>query len=329
MIVLKGEDVRRALPMDQTIEGIKRAYAALSGGRAELPQRLPLKVAPREGISFVMPAYVRDETEEALAVKVVSVFPKNRELGVPILQAAVLVLDPQTARPVALLEGGTLTAIRTGGASGAATDLLARHDSRTLAIFGAGVQGRTQLEAVCTVRCIETVWIYDPDPKKAEDFMAEMRGKGPVPAHLVRARRPQEAVAHADIICAATTSHIPVFEDADLRPGVHINGVGSFTQAMREIPPETIKRSLLVVDSRPAALEEAGDLIQPIEEGLITAGHIHAELGEIILGRKPGRNSPTQITCFKSVGLAVQDAVAAQLALENARLAGLGQEVPW
>jgi ornithine cyclodeaminase len=329
MIVLNAKDVRKALPMDKTIAAIKRAYAALSDGRAELPQRLSLNVPPHEGVSLIMAAFVQDEEREALALKVVSVFPNNARLELPILQAAVLVLESNTARPVALLEGGALTAIRTGGASGAATDLLARQESRKAAIFGAGVQGRTQLEAVCTVRSIETAWIYDHSQEKVDAFIAEMAGKGSIPNDLRGATSPQQAVSEADIICAATSSTTPVFEDADLNPGAHINGVGSYTHTMQEVPAETVKRSLVVVDSREAALEEAGDLIQPIEQGLITPDHIHAELGEIVLARKTGRTSPDQITYFKSVGIAVQDAVAAQLALQNAREAGLGQEVEW
>ena len=329
MIVLNAEDVRQALPMDQTIRAVKRAYAALSDGRAEIPQRLPLKVSPHEGTCLFMPAFVQDEKGEALAVKAVSVFPHNAQLGLAILQGVVLVLEPSTARPLALLEGATLTAMRTGGASGAATDLLARKESSTAAIFGAGVQARTQLEAVCTVRPIETVWIYDLSREKVEALIAEMAGKGPVPNDLRAAKSPQQAVAEADIICAATTSTTPVFEDSDLKPGVHINGVGSYTRAMQEVPAETIQRSLIVVDSRETVLEEAGDLVQPIEQGLITLDHIHAELGEIVLNRKTGRASPDQITYFKSVGNAVQDAVSAQLALQNASQMGLGQQVEW
>jgi ornithine cyclodeaminase len=219
--------------------------------------------------------------------------------------------------------------MRTGGASGAATDLLARQDSSMAAIFGAGVQARTQLEAVCTVRPIETVWIYDLSREKVEALIAEMAGKGPVPDDLRTAKSPQQAVSEADIICAATTSTTPVFEDPDLKSGAHINGVGSYTRAMQEVPAETIQRSLVVVDSRETVLEEAGDLIQPIEQGLITPDHIHAELGEIVLNRKTGRASPDQITYFKSVGNAVQDAVSAQLALQNASQMGLGQQVEW
>ncbi|HEY58476.1 MAG TPA: ornithine cyclodeaminase [Anaerolineae bacterium] len=329
MLVLRATDVLRALPMAEAIEAVKRAYQALSAEEAEVPLRLSLPVAPHEGVSLFMPAYVHTSQEEALAVKVVSVFPHNVERGLPLIHAAVLVLEANSGRPLALLEGGALTAIRTGAASGAATDVLARPDSRVLAVFGAGAQGRTQIEAVCTVRPIERVWLFDLDRACAEALAADVAGKGPVPQDVRVAASPREAVAEADVICTATTSRRPVFADEDLKPGVHINGIGAYTPEMAEVPPETVARALVVVDSRQAALAEAGDLIQPLRAGRITEAHIHAELGEILLGRKPGRTSPEQITFFKSVGVAVQDALTARVALRNALEEGLGQRVTW
>ena len=326
MLVLSREEVRQALPMREAIEAVKEAYRALSSGNAEVPLRLSLPVAPHDGVSLFMPAFVGGE-EEALAVKVVSVFPHNPERGMPTIYAAVLVLEPDTGRPIALLEGGTLTALRTGAASGAATEVLARPDSRVLAVFGAGVQGRTQAEAVCTVRPIERVWVYDISRERAEAFAAEMAGFGPIPQDVRVAETPREAVREADVICTATISSKPVFDDADLKPGVHINGIGAYTPQMAEVPPETVARALVVVDSREAALTEAGDLIQPIEAGIITPEHIHAELGEILLGRKEGRTAADQITFFKSVGVAVQDAMAALAAVRNAKAQNLGQAI--
>ncbi len=329
MIILNGPAVRRALPMDQSVEAMKSAYAALSDERAEVPLRARLPVAPHEAVSLFMPAFVQVPQGEALAVKVVSLYPKNLERGLPLIHAAVLVLEADTGRPLALLEGSTLTAIRTGAASGAATDLLAPEKCRVAAIFGAGVQGHTQLKAVCTVRRIQSVWVYDKDTSKAEALVAEMAGREPIPNDLRVASSPQQAVTDADVICTATTSQSPVFNHSDLKPGVHINGVGAYTPDMQEIPSKTVAAARVVVDSRSAALEEAGDLIIPIQEGLINENHIHAELGEIILGVKAGREHPGQLTFFKSVGIAVQDAMAAQLALQNAARLGLGQSVNW
>lgn len=327
MLVLTAEDVRKALPMHEAIEAVKRAYAAVSDGRVEMPLRVHVKVPPHDALSLFMPAYARSDAGEALAVKVVSLFPGNPARHLAYIQAAVLVLEPDTGRALALLEGGALTAIRTGAAGGAGADLLARPESAIAAIFGAGVQGRTQLEAVCNVRHIDRAWVYDADPKRAADFVAEMAGRVPIPHDLRAASSPAEAIHEADIVCTATTSNTPVFSDADLKPGTHISAVGSYTPEMQEIPAETVKRALVVVDARSAALVESGDLIQPLRSGLFGADHVHAELGEIILGRKPGRSSPDQITYFKSVGVASQDVMAAQVAVQNALRLGLGQTV--
>ena len=257
----------------------------------------------------------------------VSLFSGNPGRGLALIQAAVLALDPETGRPVALLEGAALTAIRTGAASGAATDLLARPQSRTVAILGAGVQARTQLEAVCTVRTIETVWVYDTAPDRVKAFVEDMAGQGPVPADVRAATSAREALASADVVCAATTAKDPVFADADLKAGVHVNAVGSYQPEVVEVPAATVVRALVVVDSREAALAETGDLIQPIRKGLITEDHVHAELGELVLGSRPARTSADQVTLFESVGVAVQDAVAAKAAVESAEQLGLGQRV--
>jgi alanine dehydrogenase len=328
MLILSKEEVRQALPMSEMIAATKDAFAALSSGKAEVPLRGHLTISPHEGTSLFMPAYLQHDAGEALAVKIVSIFPHNIDRDLPLIHAAVLVLEADTGRPMALLEGGALTAIRTGAVSGAATDLLARPDSQIVGIFGAGVQSRTQLEAVCTTRSIQKVFVYDPQINLGEIFIQKMAGQGPIPSDLSLAKDPQEAVSKADVICCATTSTTPVFNDQHLKAGVHINGVGSYTPEMQEIPPETVQRASLVVDSREAALSEAGDIIKPIDEGRITAEHIQAELGEIILGDKPGRVDAKQITFFKSVGNAVQDAAAAQLALQNAQKMGLGQNIP-
>ncbi|MEW6716212.1 MAG: ornithine cyclodeaminase family protein [Chloroflexota bacterium] len=329
MMILTQGDIRKALPMDEVVEAMKQAYAALSAGQAEVPLRSRLPIFPHEGVTLIMPAFLRSNGQEALTIKVVSVYPHNVKRNIPIIHAAVLVLEADSGRPIALLEGGALTAIRTGAGAGAATDLLARPESHVAAIFGAGVQGRTQLEAICTIRPIQTVWVYDPIPEKVSRFIKEMSGGDIITDDLRAADTPAQAVVEADIICTATTSSNPVFADEYLKPGVHINGVGSYTPDMQEIPTETVARALVVVDSRSASLSEAGDLIQPIRKGIIDESHIHAEIGELVLGTKRGRTSPEQITFFKSVGVAVQDALAANLALKNAQEMGLGQRISW
>ena len=327
MLLLTAEDVRLALPMSEAIEAMKDAYASLSSGTAVVPLRTRLSIPNSEALSLFMPAFVSSQEGDALAIKVVSLFPTNPSQGLAYIQAAVLVFDPKSGRALALLEGSSLTAIRTGAAGGAAIDLLARPDSKVAAIFGAGAQGRTQLEAACTARQIETAFIFDANPEKAQTFAAEMNGKGLIPSDIRVAGSSGEAVENADIICTATTSLRPVFQDKDVKMGAHISAVGSYRPDMQEVPAETLKRARVFVDSRSATLEEAGDLIQPMHARLFDESHICGELGEVILGRIPGRQSQDEITYFKSVGIAVQDAMAAQVALTNARKMNIGTEV--
>jgi ornithine cyclodeaminase/alanine dehydrogenase-like protein (mu-crystallin family) len=329
VLILHASDVRRALPMPDAIAAMKRAFAALSAGHVSMPPRAHLRIARHAGISLFMPAYVDDDDPagQALTIKAVSLYDRNQARGLARIQAAVLVLEPDTGRPVALLEGAALTAIRTAAASGAATDLLARPDSRRLAILGAGVQARSHIEAMCAVRNIERIVVFDPTPSKVAALIDEMSGR--VHVQLTAADTPGEAIRDADIVCTTTTSRTPVFHDADIQPGTHVNAVGSYQPEVREIPPETVVRAKVIVDSRQAAWEEAGDLIQPLHAGLIDADHIHAELGEVVAGTRTGRTTQDAITLFKSVGIAVQDAFAAQMALIKARREHIGQVVDW
>lgn len=328
MLILNATEVRQALPMAECIEAMKQAYAALTAGKAEVPLRLRLPVAPNDGMSIFMPAFVNDESGQALAVKIVSLFNQNPARGLPLIQATVLVLDPETGAVQAVLEGGTLTAIRTGAGCGAATDILARQDARKVAIFGAGVQARTQLEAVCEVRDIETVWVYGREPHKMTEFASEMAGQGRIPKDIRPAASPEEALANADIVSTATTSHTPVFADAQVRPGLHINAAGTHTADGIEVPAETIARSRITVDSCSSTKVESGEIAIPLQIGSVKESDI-AEIGDVILGNAPGRSSADQVTFFKSVGVAVQDAMAARVALANARKLGIGTEVAW
>jgi ornithine cyclodeaminase/alanine dehydrogenase-like protein (mu-crystallin family) len=327
MLILTAEEVRKALPMKQAIEAMKEAYASLSAGRAVAPLRTSLSIPESDALSLFMPAYVGAQDGNALAVKVVSLFPTNPARGLAFIQAAVLVFDAETGQTIALLEGSSLTAIRTGAAGGAAIDLLARPDSKVAAIFGAGAQGRTQLEAACQARSLETAFIYDADSDKARTFVEDMQGRGSIPADVRVAASPREAVEGADIICTATTSTTPVFKDGYVRPGTHISAVGSYTPDMQEVPAETLLRAKIFIDSHSASLMEAGDLLQPMRAGLFDESHICGELGDVVLGKIPGRQFPDEITYFKSVGIAVQDALAARVALSNARQMNLGIEV--
>ncbi|NLF64039.1 MAG: ornithine cyclodeaminase family protein [Chloroflexi bacterium] len=322
MRILNATDVRLALPMTAAVAAMKKAFAELARGEVTLPLRTQLDVSAHGGVALFMPAYAAGS--DALAVKAVAVYPRNAQRGLPTIHGVVLVFEASSGRPVALLEGGALTAIRTGAASGAATDLLARPDAGVAAIIGSGVQARTQLEAVCAVRPIQEVRVYSTNPEQAEQFAREMSGQGAIPSCVVVAADADSAVQGADVVCTATTSFTPVFSASALSSGCHVNAVGSFRPDMQEIPTETVRQARLVVDQREAVLAEAGDVIIPLQQGAIDESHIHAELGAIASGQATGREDARQITLFKSVGLAVQDAVAASVALERAEAEGLG-----
>ncbi len=331
MLILNAAEVRQAFPMREAIEAMREAFAAFSDGRALNPPRMQLPVSRQAGVTLIMPAFVddTDPQSQALAVKVVSIFNNNHVVGLASVQSAVLVLDPATGRPTALIEGATLTAIRTAAASGLATELLARRESRRLAIFGAGAEARTHLDAMCAVRPIEQVRIYSPKSEESAALVAEFTGRPGFDVRLEVAATPKKVMEGADIICCATSSKVPVFEDVDVRPGGHINAIGSYTRAVSEVPAETVRRAMVVVDSYDAAWQDAGELLQPLDAGLIGRNHIQAEVGEIVLGRRPGRTDDRQITLFKSVGLAVQDAFAASSVTANARRLKLGYEYEW
>jgi ornithine cyclodeaminase len=312
--------------MREAVEVVKSAFIELSTGRADAPMRIALSQPKRDGVTLVMPGYLSGS--ESIAVKVVSVHNRNAERNLPLINAIVIVIDTATGQAVAAMEGGFLTSLRTGAASGAATDLLARQDARVAAIIGAGAQARAQAIAVAAVRPIELFWIYSRRREQVDEMIAEMRPQTGASIELLAADSPSQAVREALVVCAATTSPTPVFDGDDLRPGAHVNGVGSFTPEMQEVDCVTLRRaSKIVVDSREAAMAEAGDLIVAIERGEIRPSDIYAEIGEIAAGLKPGRRDNDEITYFKSVGNAAQDVAVAQAIYQRALQNGLGVEI--
>jgi ornithine cyclodeaminase/alanine dehydrogenase-like protein (mu-crystallin family) len=319
---LSGRDVAQALPMREAIEAMREAFRQLAAGQVVLPPRTHIASTAPRGDALFMPSSL--PADGRMGIKVVTIFGGNAAQGLPVIQAIMLVLDAATGSPLAVMDGTTLTAIRTGATSGLATELLARPDASVAALFGAGPQARTQLEAVCAVRPIREARVFDADAERATRLAREMAEQLGIP--VTAAQSPADALAGAQVVCTATTSPVPVFADGDLAPGVHINAIGSYRPTVREIPGETVRRARVVVDHLPAALAEAGDLLIPMEEGLIGRDHVAAELGDIVLGRKPGRLAPDETTLFKSVGLAVQDLAAAVRVLANAERLGLGSE---
>lgn len=320
--VLSADDVRAALPMRDAIDAMRNAFGQLSAGTAEVPVRTSVSVPARDGVTLVMPG--RCDVPYGLGGKLVSVFPQNVHAGLSVVNAVVVLLDPETGQVAALLEGGALTAIRTGAASGLATDLLARPDAKRVAIIGAGVQARTQLEAVCCVREIESVAVYAL--AGAEEFAREMAGRGPVPDSVRVCGSVGEAAEGADIVCTATSSFEPVLTANDVAPGTHINAIGAFTPEMREIDPALVGAARVIVDQREASMVEAGEVIAAVRQGLVAEGDL-IELGEVVNGVAEGREADDQITLFKSVGVAVQDLCAGARAVEGAGQTGLGSVI--
>jgi alanine dehydrogenase len=326
MRILSRADVQRALTMKDAIAIVRDAFAQLSSGQATVPLRVPVPIGKHDGVTLFMPAHLH--ASDALAVKIVSVHNQNPAKGLPLIHALVVVIDAATGKPLAAMEGGYLTALRTGAVSGVATDLLARRDARVAAIFGAGVQGRTQLRAIATVRKLERVFVFDSAREQTGKFIAEMRGREGAPDDVRAAASPAEAVREADLICTATTSTRPVFSGSDLKAGAHVNAIGAYTPQMQEIDETTLQRaSKIVIDHHAGALAEAGDLIIALKNGALKESDIYAEIGEIAAGKKPGRERDEEITYFKSVGNAVQDASVARAIYDAALRENLGTEI--
>ncbi|HLU55288.1 MAG TPA: ornithine cyclodeaminase family protein [Pseudonocardia sp.] len=325
VLVLSGSQVERLLDPDELVDAVAAAMADLSAGRASAPDRIAAFVPERDGFLAAMPGYV--PSAGVLAAKLVSLFPGNAGTGVPTHQAVVVCCDPDTGTPVALLDGTVITAMRTAAASAVSARLLARPDAAVLAVLGTGVQARSHARAMCRVRPIREIRVAGRDRGRSAALAAELAGELGVTAVGVGSYA--EALDGADLVCAATHATEPVVRREWLAPGVHIASVGF---GGREVDDATVADALVCVESRRAALAPhptgAADLHEPIHAGLITAEHVHAELGELVLGTRPGRTADDQITLYKSVGVAVQDAAAAALVLRAARERGVGSDVP-
>ena len=255
----------------------------------------------------------------------VNVSPANPERGLPFIHAIVTLSDAQTGTPLALMDGESITSLRTGAGAGLATEILARPTSSVLAIFGTGVQAHTPSgrRSVLYVRSKKLLSL-GARPQNTERFIGKIERRHGIT--VTEAKEPEE-LAEADVICTATTSMTPVFSSQHLSPGTHINGIGSYRPDMTEIPADVVVQAKVIVDQREACLREAGDLIVPIQQGHFDASHIHGELGEILMERIQGRTHDSEITFFKSVGNAIQDLVVASFLEKRAREMKLGTEV--
>jgi alanine dehydrogenase len=327
VLVLNGEQVAELMPMPECIKVMRDALAALARGEALVPLRTVMRVPGVSGFLGLMPGYIspRAGQEGALGMKAVSVFPSNAQRGIDTHQGAVLLFEADTGRLSALMDGAAITAIRTAAVSGVATDVLARRDASELAILGAGVQARTHIEAIAAVRPLRRVRIWSRNAEHATALAAELRRRFGFP--IEAAPSAEAAVREADIVATVTASPEPILQRAWLKEGVHINAVGSSIPTSREIDTATMVAARLFVDRRESALAEAGDLLIAMGEGAVKGDHVQAELGEVIIGKNPGRRSPRELTLFKSLGLAVEDVASAAYIARRARETGTGQTV--
>jgi len=326
MLILNRQEVETLLDLDRLVEALGPAMADLSAGRVSMPARPVVRVGEWQGLLSAMSVFLG--STQTLSTKLVTVFPENPARGLPSHQAVIVVFDPHTGSPRALLDGTSITALRTAAGSALATRLLARPEACVLAIVGTGVQARAHAKLIPRVRPIKEVRVVGRDRARAVALAEEIMREQGIPAKPFDLGK--GAFSGADLICVTTHSAEPVLKGEWLEPGVHVNSVGLNPKG-RELDGEAIRRALVVVETRAAALAPppsgANDLHWAIRDGLIGEEHIHAEIGELISGARPGRTSAEQITLYKSVGVAVQDAVAAHLVLEAAAQQGVGKDI--
>jgi ornithine cyclodeaminase len=319
--VLSRADLERLLQPADVIAAVEAAFRMHAAGRAQAPPRLAVPCGD-DDVLLLMPAVM---TGAGVGAKLVTVYPDNRARGRPTLYATYVLLDHASGEPLALLDGATLTGLRTGATSALAARHLARPDARRVACFGCGAQAAFQLACLHVVRPLERVAVVGRDPQRAREFASAMAHRLGIPVEV--ATDPARAVREADLVTCATTARTPVVFGRDLARGTHVDLVGAFRPADREADTDAIRRARVVVDTYTGALAGAGDILIPMKEGAIDRRHIVAELEEIVTGARPGRVAAAEITLFKSVGWAVEDLAAARLAWERAATAAVGTEV--
>jgi ornithine cyclodeaminase/alanine dehydrogenase-like protein (mu-crystallin family) len=324
VLVLSQEDVESVLDLDRLVDALAAAMADLSQGRADVPTRIATFVGERQGLLAAMPAYL--PSAGALTTKLVSLFPQNT--GLPTHHAIIACFDPETGVPVALMDGTSITAARTAAGSALATKLLGRPGSAVVSVLGTGVQGRAHALALVRLPGVEVIQVAGRDQAKVAALTDELSDAGVRAAAIASI---EDAVRSADVVCASTHAAEPVVRRAWLRPGTHVNSVGYNMTGAGEVDTDTVRDAMVVVESRDAVLAAppsgAIELHRAIDAGVIDRDHIHAEIGELVSGERPGRSDDTQLTLYKSVGVAVQDAAAAALVLEAARRHGIGHDV--
>jgi len=321
MRVLNEKDLRAALDMPACIAAMERAFVDLANGGYFNPLRMRFKQDEDSANWMTTMPSMRTTGTRRWALKEMVVCPANRKTGGDALQGSVILQDGDNGRILAIADAPTLTEIRTAAVSGLATRVLANKDAKTVAIIGVGIQARAHVSAMRAVLPDSDILAWGRNADKVEKF-AEANSVG-IAASL------ESAVREADVLCTATSTTDPIIRREWIKPGCHLNAVGSSRSTHVELFAETVAAASLFVDRREAALKESGDILNAIKAGLITPAHIQAELGEVITGRHPGRRSRDEFTLYKSLGLGTQDLAAIEAAMESARSKGLGVEVEW
>jgi ornithine cyclodeaminase/alanine dehydrogenase-like protein (mu-crystallin family) len=329
LLVLTAADVHELLPYRELAEVMREALAAHARGEAYQPLRSVVAPPGAPGLMALMPSYLPPPgdapQEPGYGLKAICITPGNPALGMDAHQGAVLISSGRTGEPLALVNASALTEIRTAAVSALATSLLARPDAADAAIIGTGVQARAHIRALAACRQLARIRIAGRQPARARQCAAELEGLVAVP--VTACDSVAEALDGAAIVVTATTSAVPVLERRWLAQGAHVNAVGACLPSLREIDAQTMADAALFVDSRESAMHESGDVLLAVAEGAIGAGHIRAELGEVITGKAAGRTSDREITVFESLGLAVEDLAAAAHAFRKARAAGAGVQI--
>ncbi|WP_017728855.1 ornithine cyclodeaminase family protein [Halalkalibacterium ligniniphilum] len=323
MLVISANEQRSLMKMNEVIDQTAKALCEFSAGRTLTPIRTSLPFGNLQNTALFMPSIA--ENLGSLGLKVVNVNPGNKNSGKKTINGIVMLSDFETGEPLSLLEGSYLTMVRTGALSGLATKHLSRLNSKTVSVIGTGEQAKGLIEAVLAVRDIEKINLYNRTIQKAHEFAQSLKER--FEGDIQVFSNSNEAIGDADIIVTATNSATPVFSQA-LQSGIHVNAVGSFRPTMQELPSHVMATATkIVVESTEAALEETGDLQVPIQEGVIHERDIYAELGQITSGERTGRDNDSEITVFKSVGLAVVDIVLAKYLYEKAIAANIGTRI--
>jgi ornithine cyclodeaminase/alanine dehydrogenase-like protein (mu-crystallin family) len=320
--IIRAGEIKKFYSMQRAIDAMEHAFSSLSSGESFVPQRFVSKLPSNELLMLFKPAFV--EKDKRVTVKFLTQRETGFIPGIPTIQGIVLVIDSVTGEILSIMDGEYITALRTGAASGLATRFFARKDAETMALFGCGTQGRTQLEAVMCERKIKKVLVFDKNKETAYQFIQEMQEKLQLEMVYVD---DATALKEADVICTATNSTKPLFREEDVKKGAHINAIGSFQPHMQELDPYLIRDAKVYVDQAEPCLKESGDFIKPISEGIISDDHIMGEIGDFCLNKISGRESDEELTIFKSVGVAIQDYAVATDIYNTSLIEGFGQEI--